>query len=162
MQNPVIPNSQDRCPACGATVQGGLAGCQVLFDELTARTYTDLQLAGLHSLAFDAYCMQHPERYCVSAKSYAAHLARLCCGLEYGGSQQVYRAIQQWLSGSVALDRPQPPDQRGKLTVADVLAAHSLEEHTCRVQAWALDVWGAYAHQHKLGRAWVNAALGEK
>ena len=71
--------SAGTCPACGAVVAGGRAGCQAVFDELTARAYADLAYASTRNLAFDAYCLQHLETYCHSAKSYAAHLTRLCC-----------------------------------------------------------------------------------
>jgi hypothetical protein len=54
----------------------------------SARAYTDPAYATLRDLAFDAYYMQHVERYGRSAKSYAAHLARLCCGLEHHGDPQ--------------------------------------------------------------------------
>jgi Family of unknown function (DUF5946) len=72
------------CPECGALIDGGRADCQVLFDELSAQAYADLQYAASQTLAFDTYCMQHVDPYCRSAKSCAAHLTRLCCGLEYG------------------------------------------------------------------------------
>jgi Family of unknown function (DUF5946) len=72
------------CPECGVLVDGRRASCQVLFDELSAQAYADLQYAASQQLAFDTYCMRHVDPYCRSAKSYAAHLTRLCCGLEYG------------------------------------------------------------------------------
>ncbi|GAC1654933.1 MAG: hypothetical protein NVS4B8_30120 [Herpetosiphon sp.] len=50
--------------------------------------FDDLRYAAVRNCAFDAYCMQHIEPYCHSAKSYAAHLTRLCCGIEYGGDGQ--------------------------------------------------------------------------
>jgi len=92
--------SDDRCPACGATVSGGREGCQALMDDIQARAYSNPAFAATFNLGFDAYCMQHPEKYCVSAKSYAAHLTRLCCGVERGGEDSIYRAINRWLSGN--------------------------------------------------------------
>lgn len=50
--------------------------------------------------------MQHPDTYCRSAKSCAAHLTRLRRGLEHGADPKVYRAIQRWLNGAVALEKP--------------------------------------------------------
>ena len=70
-------------------------GCQALYDALAVPGAGALGLIARRDLAFDAYCMQHPETYCRSAKSYAAHLTRLCCGLEFGGDPRVYRAIQR-------------------------------------------------------------------
>jgi hypothetical protein len=151
--------SADRCPDCGAVVAGGRAGCQSVWDEIAARAYTDLAYAATHDLAFDAYCMQHPGTYCVSAKSYAAHLTRLCCGVEHGGDRQVYAAINRWLNGRVALEKPEVLGERGSLTVASLKSARDAGEHRQCVQAWANDVWQAYSSQHDLARGWVRFAL---
>ena len=146
------------CPACGAPGGGGLAGCQAVFDALTLRGYGDLDYAAPRDLALDSYCMQHLERYCASAKSYAAHLARLCCGLEHGGDPAIYRAIQGWLSGPRQLAKPAAPSTLGALTVADCAAATDGAAYRAAVQAWAENVWAAYAAQHDLARSWVAAA----
>jgi hypothetical protein len=157
----------DHCPACGAPVAGGQAGCQALLDELNAQAYADARYGAVRDLAFDAYCMQHLERYCRSAKSYAAHLTRLCCGIEHAGDPAVYAAIQRWLNGAVALEKPEPPAHLGRLTIADVRGvarspqgARDAAEHARLVRAWAADVWAAYAAQHALARAWLRAARG--
>jgi hypothetical protein len=152
----------NRCPECGAAVAAGRAGCQALYDAFAAQAYGDLAYASLHDLAFDTYCMQHPDTYCRSAKSYAAHLTRLCCGLEHGSAAGVYAAIQIWLNGSVALEKPAVPPQRGAITIVDVAAAHTNQVHRRLVQSWAENVWAAYAHQHELARAWVLAAISGK
>jgi hypothetical protein len=81
-----------------------------------------MDYAVTRDLAFDAYCMQHLEQYRRSAKSYAAHLTRLCCGLEYDGDPQVYEAIQKWLNGTVDIKKPEAPGPRGAMTVADLRA----------------------------------------
>lgn len=163
---PAARSSQDpeRCPACGAAIPGGRAGCQALWDELTARAYGDLGYAAVHDLAFDAYCMQHLETYCRSAKSYAAHLTRLCCGLEYEGSPAVYAAIQKWLNGRAPVEKPETLANLGQLTIADVAvatsgAAYPGAEYRALVRAWAESVWSAYAAQHELARSWIRAAL---
>jgi len=141
---------------------GGRAGCQALLDEISARAYSDLNYAATHDLAFDTYCMQHPERYCRSAKSYAAHLTRLCCGLEHRGDPKIYEAIQKWLNGVVALEKPEAPNYRGQMTVADLREARNGEEHKKRVHEWAKSVWEAYTAQHELARNWIRAALTAK
>jgi len=154
--------SEDRCPDCGAAVMGGRAGCQALWDEIGARAYSDPNYAATHDLAFDAYCMQHLERYCRSAKSYAAHLTRLCCGLEYGGDPRIYAAIQKWLNGAVAIEKPEAPGDRGRMTVADLRAARNAEEHARLAHDWATSVWEAYTAQHDIARNWIQAALSAK
>jgi len=150
--------SQDRCPECGAPISGGLAGCQDAWDKVGALAYINPAYGVVKDLAFDTYCMQHPGRYCRSAKSYAAHLTRLCCGLEYDGSALVYAAIQQWLDGFVDLKKPDVPENRGSMTVADVREAGDLAEHIRLVKAWAENVWEAYADQHDLAHWWIKLA----
>ncbi|MFQ5595634.1 MAG: DUF5946 family protein [Anaerolineae bacterium] len=147
------------CPDCGAPASGGRAGCQALFDELAAQAFTDLRYAPVYMLAFDTYCMQHPNTYCRSAKSYAAHLTRLCCGLEHTGSPEIYAAIQRWLSGTVDIEKPATLSHRGSMTVADMRAARNVEDHKRLVRDWARSVWEAYAPQHEIARNWIEAAL---
>ena len=150
------------CPACGAIVAGGRDGCQAVFDELTARAYADLAYTRVRDLAFDTYCMQHLESYCRSAKSYAAHLTRLCCGLEYDGDPRIYEAIQHWLNGAAKVEKPQVLSRLGSMTVMDVRNAPNAEEHARLVRDWAANVWEAYRPQHDLAREWIRAALAAK
>ena len=154
--------NDSQCPECGAAVSGGQAGCQALLQEVAARAYADPRYAAYYNLAFDAYCMQHVEPYCHSAKSYAAHLTRLCCGLEYAGDPKIYAAIQQWLNGTVDLEKPTVLSFRGQLTVADIRATRDIEEHIRLVQDWARNVWDAYATQHEIAHHWLRAALNAK
>jgi hypothetical protein len=158
MSEAVAVEGRERCPDCGAAGVGGRSGCQGRFDEIAARAYGDLGFAAVQALAFDTYCMQHVARYCHSAKSYAAHLTRLCCGMEYGGDPVVYAAIQRWLNGSANIEKPALLACLGRMTVAD-LRAGDPAEHARQVQAWAGDVWKAYTPQHELARAWIRLAL---
>ncbi len=151
--------SEEKCPACSATVEGGRTGCQALWDEIAAQAYSDIRYAAVRDLAFDAYCMQHLETYCRSAKSYAAHLSRLCCGIEYGSDPTIYAAIQKWLNGAVSIEKPPTLPYPGRLTVADVHAARTAEEQVKLAHAWAENVWEAYAVQHDIARLWIKAAL---
>lgn len=154
--------AENKCPDCGALVEGGREGCQALMDQMRAQAYSDLRYASAIDLAFDSYCMQHLDKYCRSAKSYAAHLTRLCCGIEYAGNPKVYAAIQKWLNGNVVLEKPSLLTNLGSMTVANVQGAASFEEHISRGRAWAENVWAAYAEQHDIARAWIKAAMGVK
>lgn len=156
--NVSLASRAERCPGCGAAV-GGLEACQTHLDQLAARAYSDAPYAQMYDVAFDAYCMQHVERYCRSATSYAAHLTRLCCGLEHHGNLNVYRAIQRWLNGRVTLVKPTILTQRGTLTIVNVQVARDAQEHAHLVHAWANCVWDAYASQHELARLWLATAL---
>jgi hypothetical protein len=153
---------QDACPECGARIEGGREGCQALFNELGARDFSDPRFGAMHELFVDTYCMQHLEPYCHSARSYAAHLTRLCCGLEHDGKKQVYDAIPRWLNANNKLEKPPEPPSRGTMTIADVRAADTPEEYKRLVLAWAKNVWEAYAAQHELARRWLQDALAGK
>ena len=148
----------DRCPDCGAEVEGGRGGCRALWHELfygAGARGGGLQQAG----AFDAYCLQHVEQYCASAKSYAAHLTRMCCTMEYGDSPKIHAAIQRWLNGNRRLDKPEILPFLGALTVADVYQAERAPEWGRVARRWIEEVWAAYAPQHELARAWIEQAL---
>lgn len=151
-----------RCSECGAQIEGGNAGCEALFNELGARDFSDTRYGATHELLVDAYCLQHPARYCGSAKSYAAHLTRMCCGIEHGGKRETYAAIPRWLSGPAKIERPATLPQRGSMTIPDLRRAQSPEEHAKLVREWAANVWQAYAPQHETARRWLSAALGRK
>lgn len=71
-----------------------------MFEEFGARSFADPPYWRVHRMMVDAYCLQHPERYCVSAKSLAAHLTGLCCAFEHGGHPSVNAAVQRWLNGA--------------------------------------------------------------
>ena len=148
------------CPLCGAAV-GGLDGCVGHMNALLVQANEDARYAGVYRLAFDAFCMQHPERHGVSAKSYAAHLMGLCHGIEHADAVPSYWSIAKWLNTPRDLIKPQPPTKRGTMTIADVPGAASPEEHAERVRAWAAVVWAAYASQHAIAREWLRRALGE-
>ena len=152
------PMESQACPSCGARA-GGQAECQGLFDQLGALAWSDPRRAAVHNLVVDAYCLQHPDQYCESAKSYAAHLTRLCCALEFGGQPCLYWAIPRWLDGKVQLRKPLALRVRGAVTVADVHAAPNSDAYAARVREWARSVWEAYASQQDLARAWMRAAI---
>ena len=87
--------------------------------------------------------MQHVDRYCRSAKSYAAHLTRLCCGLEHRGDPALMAAIGRWLDGKVVIARPPTLADRGRMTIADLGAARDAQDARARahlVHMWAQDV----------------------
>ena len=151
-----------RCSECGAQIEGGNAGCEALFNELGARDFSDPRYGATHELLVDAYCLQHPDRYCSSAKSYAAHLTRMCCGVEHGGKREVYAAIPRWLSGPAKIERPETLTQRGSMTIANLRGAQTPEDHAKLVREWAADVWQAYAPQHEMARRWLSEALGAR
>jgi hypothetical protein len=127
-----------------------------MFHRLLARDFSDPTYFRVHRMLVDTYALQHPDRYCRSAKSFAAHLAGLAGLLEDGGSRAVGdERLRRWLDGPARLDRPTPPDDRGALTIADVACASGPAEHAAAVERWARSTWAAYAPLHHLARRWL-------
>lgn len=148
--------TSDRCAGCGLAIEGGTEGCQALFDDESTREYGDIRFASRRRMVVDAYCLQHPERYCASAISLAAHLTGLCIAMEHRSREEALNAaIQRWLSRRPELDRPPIPKERGPLTIADVRRAEDLNDHRAVVDRWARGTWEAYADLHGVARAWV-------
>ena len=147
----------DRCDGCGLAVDGGTDGCQALFDDESVREYGNVKFAGRRRLVVDTYALQHPERYCRSAISLAAHLTGLCVAVEHRAREEVLNdAVQRWLSRRPELDKPALPAEHGRLTIADVLAAKDVVNHRAIVERWARGTWAAYADLHAVARAWVR------
>ena len=152
----------ERCAGCGLAVAGGTAGCQSIMDAVLAVHFSDATYFGMHRLFVDAYCLQHPDAYCVSFKSLAAHLAHLCWSLEYGGSRAIpSEAIRRWVERRPHLAKPPLPASRGELTVAEIARVSSPAEHHAAVVRWAESTWGAYAALQATARQWVQLALDE-
>lgn len=127
---------QDPCPSCGGRL-GGRTGCQGAFDQLSAAAWTSSGRATVHNLAVDTYAMQHPEDYCLSPKSYAAHLIALCCGLENPGDQKLYWEIPRWLDGPARIEKPSVISRRGDISIADVIVHRDDNEYPEVVRQWA-------------------------
>lgn len=147
------------CSGCGLAAQGGQAGCQALFDAVLARSFADPAYATVHRLVVDTYCLQHPDTYCVSAKSLAAHLTGLCWALDYAASPGVGRALTRWLDGPFADQKPALPATVGALTIAEVHGATDATDHLEAAERWARATWAAYGTLHPLAHRWIEAAL---
>ena len=145
------------CAACGATL-GGRDGCQAQFDKLSARAWETPVRAVMHNMVVDAYAMQHPDDYCVSAKSYAAHLTGLCCGLEHPGDHKLYWQIPRWLDGPSKIVKPPVLDVRGRKTIQTITGV-SDGAYQPAVREWAAAVWAAYESQQYLARGWLADVL---
>lgn len=144
------------CGGCGLEVEGGTQGCQAIFEGETAREYGDVRFAGQRRMIVDSYCLKHPERYCVSSISFAAHLTGLCIAMEHHGREvELNAALQRWLSRRPALEKPPLPTKRGDLTIAGIRSAVDPATHRIAVERWASDVWAAYRDLQPLAWAWV-------
>lgn len=149
------------CTGCGLIVPGGVEGCQSLFDDESARQYGDIRFAVRRRMVLDTYCLQHPERYCASAISMAAHLTGLCIAMEHRGrEEELNAAVQRWLGRRPELTKPPLPSLRGPLTIAAVRAATDLNDHRAAVDGWARGTWDAYVTLHPIAREWVAKVAG--
>ena len=160
-----LPLVDSTCTECGAVVPPEFGSCDELFMSilrpLGMEGVDSPQAAALARLLVDTFGMQHPQRSNKSAKSYAAHLTGLCCGVEYNGAQSVYAALQRWLSRRVediGITRPTEPEFRGALTIRYVYDAHTPEEFAVRLFQWAEEVWLAYSSQQEIARDWIRRA----
>ena len=110
-------------------------------------------------MTVDTYSLQHPDRYCISAKSLAAHLTGLCWLLELAGNRAVgSESLRRWLDGQPRMEKPAVPSFRGRLTVADVRDAADPDAYARAVEAWARSTWEAYASLHSLAHHWIEQA----
>ena len=141
----------EECPSCGAPL-GGREGCQLVFDQLSARAWSDSGFAAVHNIVVDLYALQHVEGYCESPKSYAAHLLGLCCAIEHNADPKLYGAIGRWLDGRVKLKRPPILEFRGSMTIADIVSTSDPDVYRRWVFEWAENVWDAYRSQHEVAR----------
>ena len=155
------PADGTACSGCGLIIEGGVDGCQALFDEESVRQYADVRFAARRRMVVDTYCLQHPERYCASAISLAAHLTGLCIAMEHRRrEEELHGAIQRWLNRRPELTKPPLPMSRGPLTIAAVRAATDPIDHRAVVDGWARGTWDAYAALHPVARAWVARVTG--
>ena len=141
-------------------VPGGTEGCQAIFDELLVRDFSNVVYFRVHRKMVDVYALQHTERYCASAKSFAAHLTGLCWFLDHGGSRAVgNKSLRRWLNGASPVKKPDLPPGRGNMTIQDVREAPDPKAYGEAVERWGRSTWEAYAPLHAVARDWVQQAL---
>jgi CTP:molybdopterin cytidylyltransferase MocA len=162
---------EERCPGCGARYSpvpegethpyiGASPACWAAFGEVLAREFQGPAYGWIHRHTVDAYTVQHPghdDRR--QRQSVALHLIGLCHWLEHGLQTEHINRVTQRLANSAAgwpwLDAPEGYE----LTVQDVLAATSGEEHGRYVRHWGESVWEAWSEHHDLIRRWAAEAL---
>jgi hypothetical protein len=150
-----------RCRSCGAEPFGTYQSCQDLWETLLAKSFSELAYGRFHRLLVDLYSLQHPDTFCRSAKSYAAHLTGLCVTQEHAGDPQLNAAVQRWLGGRRDdLTKPGVPSARGALDLTHVLRATDAADVARRVAAWSDDVWVAYLPVQGVARQWIALATG--
>jgi hypothetical protein len=154
--------ANDICEDCGATVSEGKIGCRRMFEEVIAKEFGDYRYGRIHRLTVDTYCLQHPEPYMRSGKSFAAHLTGICAALEYEDASNINQTVQKWLGGNPSINKPaRIPAGRGALTIMYVHSAAGAEEHNRRVREWAQSVWDAWGEHHHLAKQLIDEAAAK-
>lgn len=148
----------EHCPGCRLAIPGGRAGCQMIFDRLLEREFSDYRYFRVHRMNVDSYSLQHPDEYCASAKSFMAHLCGMCCAMEFDSDPGMLKALRTSLDGKIELQKPQLPESRGALTVAGLEGIEDVHAYAQAAQRWAKDVWEAYAPLHDLAHEWLRKA----
>jgi hypothetical protein len=129
-------------------------------DELVARDFSDAAYFRVHRMMVDTYSLQHPDRYCASAKSLAAHLTGLCWLIEHDGNRAIGSdPLRRWLNGKPPIQRPELPAFRGTITIADVRETSDPLAYAQAVERWAHSTWKAYSSLQPLARQWISQAL---
>jgi hypothetical protein len=147
------------CGGCGRMVAGGTAGCRAEFDALVGRDFSDPLFFAVHRLFVDTYSLQHPDEFCRSAKSLAAHLCGLCLILEHEANASTgAAALRAWLDGPRVLEKPPVPAERGRITLGDVAHIDDAAAWREALREWAGSTWEAWRSLQPIARSWVAAA----
>jgi hypothetical protein len=155
------------CSGCGLAVPGGTPACRAIFDAYIAGEWNNPISYRYHRMFVDAYCLQHPDQFCASAKSFAAHLTGLCAAFEHKSHPSVLNAVNRWLSGNPSFTKPELPSFRGALTIAVVQAAAAQAEQNPfpiaqAIDCWARSTWEAYSPLHPQARLWISQSFPAK
>ena len=149
----------DRCHECGLAVEGGRVGCREIFDQIIARDFSDARYFSVHRLLVDCYALQHPNEFCRSAKSLAAHLVGLCWIIEsHASAASGSPQLRDWLDGRRELDKPALPAERGEITIGDLPLDAAPDEWKDSVHGWGTAIWRAYGELQPLAREWLRCA----
>lgn len=186
----MAPLMETPCSGCGLSVPDGIAGCRALFDRYIAQEWGNPISYRYHRMFVDTYCLQHPDQFCASAKSFAAHLTGLCAAFEHKSHPSVLNAVNRWLSRNPPITKPELPAFRGALTIAVVHAAiqtalhasdlAAIHSHSSRdlsappdarpgpfpiaqaIDSWARSTWQAYSALHPQARLWITQSFPAK
>lgn len=150
----------ERCGECGMKVSGGTAGCRAAFDRVAMPAPGENPWLPWRRLMVDVYALQHPDGFCVSATSLAAHLTGIAWIGEHpsdaaAGSDQ----LRRWLNGKPALVKPPLPASYGDVPIDSLVDARTPEQIAAAVNRWTASTWQAYASLHAIAREWVAHAL---
>ena len=160
------------CPGCGLVLpvyagpthayMGVSPACWRLYGQASTLSWGARDGLPLLRLVVDAYGAQHPgTRQVRAVQSVAVHLMGLCKILERGVQEvPALMHLRDRRPPRTTLDLRwlDPPQPNGTLTVRGPLDAVGRDEHAASVEAWARDVWAAWAPHHETVRGWLDRA----
>jgi Family of unknown function (DUF5946) len=158
------------CPGCGLLLPihkgpthayvGASPACWRLYGQVSTLSWGAAQGLPLSRLVVDTYRVQHPGKPQVRAvQSVAVHLMGLCMVLERGEEPHLLALRDRKpVRRTLDLHWLHPPRPNGTLTVVGPLHARGPDDHAASVEAWARDVWAAWAPHHETVRRWVDVA----
>ncbi len=146
------------CPGCGLILPGepGPAGgrrnasaaCWQLYGEVTGfEALHPTRLGRFHQLTVDAYAAQHPAPPGPPIGT-AFALIGLRLALDEGMTGPQVRAAHEELARRHRQWPTFPPPEPAAMTVFEVAAAGSPDEHAELVQRWAAAVWAGWRNAH--------------
>ena len=157
------------CPGCGLRLPDRNLGpaehynaageCLEAYYGLTCWTLVRQDAAFVHQHAVDAYAAQHAGERMRPITAVLA-LIGLYLAVERGytgrevqlAHMKIARRRRDW-------PRLEPPEDRGDLTVADVLAAETDAEKEEALMRWAASVWEAWEDRHRWVRETTERVL---
>jgi len=142
-----IAIADSTCPGCGARFDGpthaymtSSPACWSAYNEILGREFQDTAYFSIHHLSVDAYAVQHPgdpaDRRAV--QSVNIHLASLYVVFELNRDFPATRHALKMLANDFNDEfRPLKPPVVYDMTVKDIPAAQTAEEHGRLVRQWA-------------------------
>lgn len=136
-----------------------LEQCTEMWHEVILKETEFYGRAKGHKLRVDTYCMQHPDPYMISAKSFAAHFLGLCITIGHNDDPYLLKSIQDWKFGTGLIEKPKLLDFVGELTISHIVHAQNRDSYERLLQEWAESTWQAYASYHELADEWLSMAV---
>ncbi|HEY4846086.1 MAG TPA: DUF5946 family protein [Candidatus Dormibacteraeota bacterium] len=157
------------CPGCGVQLpSAGLerdprvnasGECRSLMNELSYYTLAHGDPRFIHQHLVDAYGAQHV-RQSTSTIGAAFTLAGLYLAVERGFTgRQVQKMHMLMARTAKQWPRFDPPEDVGRLTVADVLAVEPGQGRDAKLLQWCASVWGAWSSEQGRVREMVGRFL---
>jgi hypothetical protein len=132
---------------------------QEAYNELAYYTLALSDPAFIHQQVVDAYTAQHADEHTKPIAT-AFALIGLYLSVEKGFSgKQVQQAHMQLAKKRKQWPTFKPPDQKGDITVEDVLAAQPGHDRDNKIQEWCGSVWEAWNESHQQVRDLVKTEL---